>query len=146
MIVLPHIDDLELLGVFDRGIANRERIVVRAKKATEMAQYGIIVGYNPMGPGTVSRPYNDYFFWFGDGIVQRNETVFVYTGAGDPRKTTIEGTDEVAYVVHWGQPSTLFADSRNVPIIVALSQILVPGPPTNELQLTKLSQLAKLKK
>jgi hypothetical protein len=143
VIMLPPIEDLTLVGVFDRGIANKERIVLRATKATEMAQYGIIVAWNPLGANTVSQPYNDFFFWFGDGVVQGGETIFVYTGKGEPRKTTVEGTSNVAYVVHWNRPTTLFADSRVVPLVITIGQLIVPGAPLNALQLSNLADIAK---
>lgn len=140
MITLPDIDTLALVGVFDRGVPNMERVVIRALRATEMAQYAVIVGWNPLGPGTPARPLNNLYFWFGDGLVHTNETIFLYTGQGEPRKTTLAGTSDTAYVVHWGMETTLFADTRFVPIIMAMGQILIANPPQNLPQVGRLSE------
>lgn len=140
MIWLPNIDTLTLVGVFDRGVPNRERIVLRALQSVEMAQYGIIVGWNDAGPDGPIRPFNDLFYWFGDGVVQPNETIFVYTGKGEARKTTVEGSNAPAYAVHWGKANTMFADSRVVPAIISMGQILVAKPPANAPQLANLTK------
>ena len=138
MIFLPNIDALILAGVFDRGIPNKERIMIRVLKSTEMAQYGVLLGWNIEGQGAPTQPYNDNFYWFGDGVVQPNDTIFLYTGAGEPRKTTVEGTGTPAYVLHWGRPFTLFADSSIVPMVVCFGHMLIEKPAPNAPQLKQL--------
>lgn len=135
MIVLSPIEEIELVDVYDRGVANQERILLRVKRTVEIAQFGIFVGLvNPMVAMTATQPLADHFFWFGDGVANTGEFIFVYTGPGTPRKTTLNARSDVAYVLHWGRASTLFASSLFVPVVVRLGGIIIGKPPQNTLQ------------
>ena len=128
MIVLPDVTALELTGVLDRGVANAERVVIRVRATTEMAQYCLVAGWSPPGAARPTGiPFNDNFFWFGDGTVNPGDTIFVFTGLGQPRRTTVAGTQDVAYVVHWGRTTTLFANSNITPLLIRISEFSI-GP------------------
>lgn len=139
MIFLPLVQELELVGVFDRGVPNSERVVIRAKQATEMSQYGVFLGWNAGTDGrTIGIPLNDQFFWFGDGLLNADETIFLYTGQGEPRRTVVAGTQKSAVVIHWNRPTTLFAHSNIVPILFRLSEATIGQPMVNVPQLPLL--------
>lgn len=137
MIVLSPIEEIEIVEVYDRGIANQERIMLKVKQTVEIAQFAVVVGlFNPTQPMPIAQPLVDQFFWFGDGVVNAGEYIFVYTGPGTPRKATLAGKPEaVAYVLHWGRTSTLFANSLFVPVILKFGGIQICQPPRDTVQL-----------
>src|SRR5687767_1786851 len=100
MILLP-ITELSIVGVFDRGVPNNERIVLSANQDVNMGQYGLMLGIRGQpGWGT---PIPDNLFWFGDGLASKNDLIFVYTGPGEPRASELPMLKAKAYVLHWGR-------------------------------------------
>ncbi len=55
-------------GVFDRGIANKERIVLFVNESVNLGQYGLMIGIRGGDGGAF--PIRDNMLWFGDAIVQ----------------------------------------------------------------------------
>jgi len=122
MYVAP-VYDLTLYGVENRGKPNEERVTLRAGGLhVDLAQYSLIVGYRPY---EAAEPMRDYFFWMGDVRIDPASWVFVYTGAGQTRFTKTAGTNEPAYVVHWGHQFPLFTDSNIVPMLVKFSGVTI---------------------
>jgi hypothetical protein len=67
--------------------------------------------------------------------VSPGERVFLYTGAGETRKTTVANSTIPAYVFHWGRGSTLFTDSRVVPLLFKFGGLNPGFPPVDVPQL-----------
>ena len=132
-LLLPNPTQIQLMGVYDRGVPNSERIVVHATEPTQMGEYGLLVGIQQ--EPNVATPIPDVFFWFGTGIVKANSYLLVYTGSGEGLVTTLQGSGDPAYIVHWGRRSTLFADSRVVPILIHIDGVGVGRSPENMPQL-----------
>jgi hypothetical protein len=129
MILLP-VSELELMGVVDRGVANSERIVFRAVQSVEMAQFGVLVGTVGMANGMqILTPSVDRFFWFGPGPIDAGDWIYLYTGAGEYRRTTVQDTSIPAHVVHWGRDTTLFARSEMVPALIRIGGITIADGP-----------------
>ena len=131
--ILPDIVELQLVGVFDRGEPNRERIVIKSTSYVNLAQYGVLLGY--MMDNGMAVPYRDNFYHFPEKLVLPNTWVFLYTGPGTDQETTRINTQEPAWVFHWQRPSTIFAQSRNVPVIFKMDSVLVGAPPVDLPQL-----------
>ena len=144
MMVFPPVNELELVGVFDRGVPNLERIALRSRQHVDMSQFAILAGLYTTNGLTLQAllPANDHFFWFGNAFAEKDEWIFVYTGSGMPKKTTLEGTNITAYVLHWNKPTTLFADSRMVPALLRAGGILIARPPLNQPQLALTDSMA----
>jgi hypothetical protein len=117
------VSSLTLLGVFDRGVPNQERVVLHAAQAIEMGSFGMLIGIE-QSPGLAS-PVPDLFFWFGPGVTHPDSYILVYSGPGKSLVTTLQGTDKTAYVAHWGRESTLFANSRVVPMLISIDGVTV---------------------
>ncbi len=113
--ILAPITELSVIGVYDRGVANSERIVLQANQAVNLGQFGIMLGYRT-GDG-LANPYNDHLFWFGDGVIQQGDWVFIYTGQGEARASDSPEQNQKIYTVHWGKETTIFAHSEVTPIL-----------------------------
>lgn len=129
--ILPEVFELSVFGVSDRGIPNKERICVRAIYATNMAQFGILVGLRGENGGGI--PINDNYFWFGEGNVGPNDWIFVYTGPGEARSSKLPNSDGMLHSVHWGRKTTIFNHPDILPIIIRISSVTVIDDTRREL-------------
>ena len=108
---------LRVLGVFDAAKPNLERIVLRPTEQTNLAGVGITVG---LSNGLI---FHDHVFWFPQIIVEPPTWIFVYTGAGSHRQTTVTGTREPALVYHWNRPRTIFNNVEFRAVLFRMSEI-----------------------
>lgn len=123
--ILPGIFELTLVGVYERGIPNQERIVFRATQTVDVGQFGIILGIKN-SPG-MAVPIRDNFFWFGDGILNDGDWVFLYTCPGKSTGSVIPNTDSKLYTVFWGRKKVVLSDSNIVPMLIRLDAVTVAG-------------------
>ena len=124
--ILQGISELVLIGVHERGIPNKERIVLRANDRLQMGQFGLLLGVK--GAPGFAFPIKDNFFWFGEGMVDRGDYVFVFTGSGNPQKSELPNSSEKLYTVFWGRAMTLFMDPNVVPILMRIDALTVDNP------------------
>lgn len=111
MTYIPPIYELQVLGVFDPGIPNRERIVLRPTQRVDLSAFGLIIGL-PSGNDLV--PLDDNFFWFGPRIVEPPSWIFLYTSPGEDQDTTLVQTGERSLILHWKRAVTVFrADAQS---------------------------------
>lgn len=132
--IVTTLSEMLLYPVAERGIANQERIPILIQETLDMGRYGIMVGH--YGINGFTMPFQDNLFWFGDGIVNAGDWILVYTGAGLPRSFDWEQTPgSKVYVVHWGRPNTMFANSQIVPILFRTDIATIGTPLGDVLQL-----------
>ncbi|MEX0327335.1 MAG: hypothetical protein AB3N07_01320 [Ruegeria sp.] len=115
---------LELVGVFDRGEPNLERVAIRANLVTELRTFFLGVGLRK--DGGAFDPINDNSFWLGQGYVGPNDWIMVYTGKGTPRSSKLPNQDYSIYSMHWGRNSVLFEMDDLVPYLYALDHVRLP--------------------
>jgi hypothetical protein len=127
--ILASIPELSLIGVYDRGIANQERIVFQANQSINMGQFGIMLGYRTTHG--FANPYIDHLFWFGDGDLLQGDWVFVYTGRGEPRISDVPEQNQKLYILHWGKENTIFAQPEVTPILFRADAVQVELSPLN---------------
>jgi len=126
--ILDDLAELRISGVFDRGVPNSERIVVSVHDSVNMAQYGLLLGIR--GDQQIATPISDNFYWFGEGLVQAGELIFVYTGPGNPVNSTLPGSNTKTYSVHWGRKETVLGNLEVVPVLIRIDAIDVyQNPP-----------------
>lgn len=126
MTLLPDITELLLLPVFDRGVPNTERIVIKPQLALDIGNYGVLVGLRMPGQDLVT-PLRDQLFWFGTGMVYPTDWLFLYTGHGTPSRIPYESGHVMT--VYWGRNETVFHDHQFVPAVVRFGSILVEQRP-----------------
>ena len=135
--IVADLSELLLYPVAERGVPNSERIPIFVREMTDMGRYGLMVGHS--GAGGFATPFQDNLFWFGDGVVNAGDWLLVYTGAGTPRTLDWEQSPgSKLYVLHWGRPRTMFANSQIVPILFRTDSGSVGTPPGNVPQLGRI--------
>lgn len=130
----PEISELELAGVFDRGVPNKERIAIRARVAVDMAQFGVILGLK-MANGE-AWPLHDNFFWLGGGAINALDWILLYTRAGAPSSYVPDGQTCKVYSVFWGKPTVVFQNPNLIPILFRIGGVelgMIPGETANGL-------------
>lgn len=126
--IVGNIEELSIIDVFDRGVPNRECIAIAVNTSVNLGQYGLFIGVR--GPAGFAMPIKDNLFWFGDGIVNRDDWIFVYTGPGSPRANPLPNTSNFTYSVHWGRNLTVFFNPELVPILFRIDAVIIGKPPT----------------
>jgi hypothetical protein len=125
--LLPNIEELSLLGAFDRGVPNKERIVIRSRSVVDIGNFAVVLGTRFLQTGNVV-PVKDTMFWFGSGTVSPDDWVFLYTGPGMPVVLPTEDHKGRLILVYWGREHTLFHDPVTEPVLWRLSGIEIPKP------------------
>jgi len=126
------IEELSVVGTYDRGVANQERIVLLVNTTINLGQYGIMLGIKDQSG--MARPIRDNLFWFGDGIVNKGDWLFLYTGPGEPRFSTIPNNQEKIFTLHWGRNVTILGDGIIVPILFKVESVQIPTSEPNLLE------------
>ena len=132
--ILPDLEELSISRVFERGIPNKECVAISVNQNTNMGQYGLMLGIAETQQTAI--PLHHQLYWFGDGLVQRGDWIFLYTGAGTPQtRVLVVGGIAKSYTCFWGKPSTAFANSQVVPILFKIGALDVHAQPADKLQL-----------
>jgi hypothetical protein len=104
----PPVIDLSMIGVFDAGVPNKERIYLRPTDVIKLTGFGLFLARLDPETGTV-RPIHNFCFWFDDREVEPPSWICIYTGKGTPNQTTTKD-GQPHYTYFWGNSSTLFGN------------------------------------
>lgn len=127
MTVLPTAfvtNELEIVGVYDRGVPNNERIALLAHSTVELGAYGLMIGVR--GSLGDAFPIRDNLFWFGNGALNPGDWLLVYTGNGRSTVGSVANTSARFVTVHWGRMRTMFNSHETVPILFRVDHVQVP--------------------
>jgi hypothetical protein len=125
MYILPTVQDLSIEGVYDRGVPNSERILLKAERPVQLAEFILCLGVSTPAGGYWL--LNDHLFWFGDeSWIHPPFWIFVYTGRGERRMTHLPQGGQPALVLHWGRSTTVLDNPVVTPLIIRMGGILFP--------------------
>jgi hypothetical protein len=117
--------ELTVVGVYDRGVPNQERIVIFANLLANLGQYGVMLGLRAAGNSAV--PIRDNLYWFGDGLINPGDWIFLYTGPGNATVTNLPNAQERLFSLHWGRPQTVLHNVGIVPILFKVDAVAIPS-------------------
>lgn len=123
--IVADIFELTIVGVFDRGVPNRERIALQANDTVNLGRYGLMIGVR--GDTGSAFPIRDNLLWFGDGFLEKGDWLFVYTGPGQPKVTKLPSNEERLISAHWGRTQTVLHNPDIVPILFRVDAVQVPN-------------------
>lgn len=123
--IVELIRELTVIGVHDRGIPNQERIVIAANETVNLGQYGLMVGLK--GSTGTAYPIKDNLLWFGDAEIKEGDWLFVYTGHGKAKVSTLPNNSSRIISIHWGRDWTIFLSPEVVPILFRVDAVHVPS-------------------
>ncbi len=128
--LLPEITELAITGIYARGVANQERIVLTAREYVNVGPYGLVLGIRAQQPG-FAFPVSNNFLYFGDAVLAPGDTVFVYTCPGEPRKVPLPNNTSTLFTCFWGYKQTVLHSPEIVPMLLRFDgiHILDDGAP-----------------
>jgi hypothetical protein len=122
MLVLPPTSDLSLRGVADRGIPNKERILIYSFSAIDLLNFILGIGYTV--DDKFVTPFPQYVYYFDDIIVPANSWIVVYTGPGQTQVSKLPPPgNDIAFIYHWGLASVVFRQPEVVPVLFRISEM-----------------------
>jgi len=122
MLVLPPTSDLSLRGAVDRGIPNKERILIYSFSVIDLMNFILGIGYTV--DNKFVTPIRQYMYYFDDVIVPANSWIVVYTGPGQTQVSRLPPPgNDIAFIYHWGLPSVVFQQPEVVPILFRISEM-----------------------
>jgi hypothetical protein len=119
--LLPTISELSLVGVADRGVPNKERVVLRPTETVNAGEFALIAVW--VSPEGHYLPIPDTFFWTGNIEIAPPSWLYVYTAPGTYSVSKIKKTNQPVHVCHWGRKQVLFHDERIQPALIRLGGI-----------------------
>ena len=114
-------DVIEILGVRDAGINDRERIILRCRSSVDIGKYLILQGTD-LGESGIS-PRTGHVFWLPDEQVGAGEYVRIYTKAGSNNRTTgtYEKSPAVFHNFYWSKSSAIWAQDKISIILISVA-------------------------
>ena len=112
--------ELEVFGIYDRGIANHERIAIRVNRPVTISNYALLMGVESEGGNLV--PFRDHFLWLGHHTFDVPSWIFVYTGEGTQKISQETHTKDPVLTLYWNHPNVMFSDSKTT-----IGLIYIPG-------------------
>lgn len=120
---------LEIFGVYDRGVPNLERIVLRSTGQADLRSYYMMLGARvPLSSDRIL-PLPDQCLWLGERVVAPNSWVFVYTGSGTDIVTTENHTKQPLQAIFWHKPSVVLSNPDVIPFLVTSAYLEIGNRP-----------------
>lgn len=112
---------LEMYGIYERGVPNAERIVLRAHQPVDLSRYGLILGLTGRDNSIV--PARDNFLWLGNIALGSPGWVFVYTGTGTPGPSIEVHTKEPLQVLYWDKAFAVFTEPSFTAALIQFGEV-----------------------
>ncbi len=128
MRLYPTITELAISSVYKAGVPNSECIIINPLATVDISAYGVFVGRRS-GPDSLVTPVRDLFFWFGEGILNPDDCLILFSGSGEASRKPAEGRPGYYIFCYWGRPTTLFHDNMYTPFLLRYDAIAVLAPP-----------------
>lgn len=133
--VLP---DIEIFGVYDRGIPNTERIVLKVNRLTSLKNYLLILGVTHPAHPEVIWPINDQMMWLSDISMDVEGWIFIYTGKGTPSISIEVNTSQPLHNLFWNRDNVLLSDPLISPALIQIGAVEIGNKPNKYLQEKKI--------
>jgi hypothetical protein len=126
--------DLDIFGVYDRSIPNRERIVIRVNHPANLAEYFLVLGVRgPVGADLIV-PIPDQSLWLGATFVQVPSWIFVYTGSGKTGISQEKHTGEPVHTLYWNKEQVALIHDDVVPALIRVATVQIGNKPNKSLE------------
>lgn len=122
---------LQIFGIYDRGVPNSERIVLYANGPINLSLYGLILGVKTPAGDSIF-PIPDQFLWLGNTQLQTPGWVFVFTGPGAQGMSQETITKQPIHVLYWGKTGTVLNDPTVLPALVRFDNIEIGNQPNKD--------------
>ena len=137
---------LQIFGIYDRGKANSERIVLRVyAPPVDLRFYALVLGH--AAPENTVIPLQDQFLWLGPTVIQVPSWIFVFTGAGSTGISQETTTKDPVHLMFWNRTEVMLASKQIYPTLIRMDHIEIgrqdATPVGNLLQQQPSTELAE---
>ncbi|MCL1552495.1 hypothetical protein [Xanthomonas nasturtii] len=116
---------LSIVGIYDPGIANLERVIFRANTQVNLASYLLFAAFKAQhGIGAV--PLTDNSMWLGNSMAEQGDWVYIYTGPGTAQVNVVPTTPNRIISLYWGKNHTIFQASHLTVALVKIDTVQYP--------------------
>ncbi len=119
-------DDLSVVGIYDAGVANLERIVLRADQKVDLAGYLLLIALRGQAGGG-SIPLRDNMLWLGNTSIDAGDWVYVYTAPGVAQTSTLPNNPNKVVSLYWGKNQTIFQGAHLTAALVKIEHVRYPA-------------------
>lgn len=125
--------NIEIFGVYDRGVPNQERIVLRVNSPTSLNNYFLFLGYSSNQNENTVWPYTDNFLWLTGVNMDVPGWIFVYTGKGTPSISSEKITKQPLQTLYWNKESVVLENFNIFPALSSFGPIEIGNKPNKSL-------------
>ncbi|WP_313418225.1 hypothetical protein [Stenotrophomonas sp.] len=118
-------EEITIVGVYDAGVPNLERIVLRANVNVSLSSFCVIAAVKAQ-LGMTNIPLRDHFFWLGNVTLKAGDWIFVYTAPGSAQLNPLPNAPESLLSLYWGKPQTIFQDRNLTPGLIKVESATFP--------------------
>ncbi len=109
---------LQIVQILDRGVANKERILLRASAVTSLYVY-VVLNTWYITPQTISKlPRN--VFWFPNQLLKPGDSVVLFSGSGVPSES-VNQDGTTTYLFYWGFANTIWNKTGDCAVLLELN-------------------------
>jgi hypothetical protein len=127
MLLLPISEEIQLLGVADRGVPNKERVLARTLNVMHLGKYVLTAAV--LQPDRTVNIIPNMLFIFHNFQLLKSSWVVIYTGKGNQEISRLPTSHEPAYVFHWGFDQVIFSRRDIVPALFRIEALNYEGSP-----------------
>lgn len=109
--------NLQLIGISDRGVANKERLEISVLVDTNLYYY-VVFDTRYSTPLAVNN-IPELAFWFTSFPVKAGDRVVLFTGQGQQISIPVLG--QTIHYFFWGQPTTLWNNTGDCAVLLEIS-------------------------
>jgi len=132
IMILPS-PNIEIFGVYDRGVPNLERVVLRVSRPTNLAEYLMIMGVRAPLAVDMIYPIADQSLWLGAIVIECPSWVFIFTGTGKAGVSQEKNTGQPLHTLYWNRAHVMLAHNDVVPALVHIDSIDIGNKPNKSL-------------
>jgi len=126
------IENLKMVEVLDHGRPNHERVAIYVQHPCDLSEYCMFL--TMAGAESPVAPVRDHMLWFGYGLVNEGDWIFVYTASGSTTITTNAPSKDGSFPsriisIHWGKDHTIFQNRAVNPLLVKIGALGAIAPP-----------------
>lgn len=136
--ILPPVYEFGEVTVHNPGIAGQERIIFRPTERLNLAEWGMLLGWQDDDSIGLAMPIRDDFFWFGELEIHPPSWVVLFTGEGEFKTAQDPVKQTPVYCFYWGRKSPIFKFRELVPVLfkmgaVSIGRSTVPLPAVRDI-------------
>lgn len=131
--MILELPDLQIFGIYDRGLPNKERIVLRVNQPVNLAEYFLILGFRGSMGANVIVPITDHSLWLGSNFINVPGWVFIFTGSGNAGLSQEMHTKEPVHTLYWNRPQVLLEHNDIIPALIHIDYVDIGNQPNKTL-------------